>query len=286
MIKKTIITTVILLMFYILYIEIYPNAEVQKDGWQRNLQVAQQFIHADAKDIENLMLGTSLSCPLKIDCIPHFYNLAMCGQSVQDSLRLIQIKNVYPKNIYIETNFIMKDENAEFLKNFFSPLPDFLKNKYTMALQTRQPIGGVILKLTAIKEKIASNTKNDNKATNMDESDFLKNILKCYDDDYSTSPDPVKLKSMLSKLMEHIKNLKEHQVNVYFYEMPINANLVDLQLPMTIRAEIRKTFSEDMVHFISLDKSVYKTKDGIHLDDLEIEQYTRFFESELIKNNK
>ncbi len=102
---------------------------------------------------------------------------------------------------------------------------------------------------------------------------------------YSEAPDKLELKNKLALLLEYVNFLRDNNVNVYFFEMPIHSRLMDLSRATIIRKEIQNKFNISKVNIFNIDSSSYHTTDGLHLDNTEALNYTLFFKKEFGKHN-
>ena len=293
MIKKTILVFLVLFVLFSLFIALKPKLGSSQHQWQNNIIKAQKFVYDDTDTIENVIIGSSLSCHLIMDSLPSFYNLSFAGQSIFDGLKIIKNKNVFPKNVFIETNVIMCGENIDFTNSLFSPISFFLNNNFVALRADKQPIGIFIGYFQAMKSFIKNKIKNSindkikseekvlDVKPDMHENELFSKMLNLQIANYSKLPDTLELRKKIELLSDYVKLLKENNVNVYFFEMPINSNLMELPLAKTIRNELNSIFPTSMVNYIQIDSSLYETSDGIHLNNNEAVKYTTFFKRKL-----
>jgi hypothetical protein len=295
MIKKTIFVFLVIFVLYSLFIALKPKLGSSQHQWQDNIIKAQKFAYDDTDTIENVIIGTSLSCRLIMDSLPSFYNLSFSGQSIFDGLKIIKNKNVFPKNVFIETNLIMRGESLDFTNSLFSPISYFLNKNFIALRADKQPIGIFIRYFTAFKSILNNkfliskkeNTKLENKENvvevkqDIQKDELFKKMLDLQIIEYSKCPDTLELKKKLVLLSEYVNMLKDNNVNVYFFEIPINSNLMELPKAKIIRNEINLKFPSSMVNYIQIDSSLYETTDGVHLGNIEALKYTTFFKNRI-----
>jgi hypothetical protein len=297
MIIKTFLTFLTFFTSYSLLFVLNPKLGSSQHQWQDNIIKAQKFIYNDTSTIENVIIGSSLSTRLIMDSLPNFYNLSFSGQSLFDGLSILKNKNTFPKNVFIETNVIMRDESVDFTNPLFSTIPYYLNKNFIALRSDKQPIGIFISSFMALrsilKNKIlgfkkstinsSSNEKIAEHSLSNPKDELFEKMLDLQVTQHSTLPNISELKKKLELLSEYIKLLKDNNVNVYLFEMPINSNLVKLPKTEFIRNEINKFFKTGTVNYIQMDNDFYKTTDGVHLGNEEAIKYTKFFRTELNK---
>lgn len=314
MIKKSLLIFLVLFIFYSLFIFLNPQMGSAQHQWHDNQIKAQKYIYDDSDTIDNVIIGSSLSCHLIMDSLPGFYNLSFNGLSIFDGLKIITKKNTFPKNVYIETNVIMREENADFTSSLLNPILFHLKTYFFSLRADNQPVAVFIQLYTVIHyqisyqfeviisklkrkikkalglhSKISKNSqpveKKVESKNDVHKEALFDEVLQMRITNYSKPIDRVELQNRLKSLSEYVKILKENNVNVYFFEMPVNSNLMELPQPKTIRREIYKLFPANKVSYIDLDSTKYRTTDGLHLGDYsEAIKYTLFFRNQLNSN--
>ncbi len=144
MIKKSILTFLILFVIYSVVVTTKPSIGASQHQWQRNVIKAQKFLFNETDTIKNVIVGSSLSSRLVVDNLPGFYNLSFDGLCIYDGLKIIRNKKALPQNVFIETNVLLRDESKDFTDALFSPILYFL-TKHLIALRAdKQPIGIMI----------------------------------------------------------------------------------------------------------------------------------------------
>lgn len=268
-----------------------PKLSSSQHQWQDNIVKAEDFIYNN-NSIDDLIIGSSLSCRFVMDSLPHFYNLSFGGQSIFDGLKIIKQTEKFPKNIYIETNVLLKKESNEFTNSLFSVIPYLLK-KHLLSLRTnKQPIPIFIEYFTCFKNKTTAflmPQKNiiENKSigqlenTSIKKTDLFNKMLTLQIDNYSKQPDSSLLDKQSLLLLEYVRYFKDHGVNVSLFEMPVNYNLIELMQSQIIRNKIHELFPKDKIDYFLPDSSKYETTDGVHLNGEEALRYTIYFRNQL-----
>jgi len=314
MIKKSLLILLVLFILYSLFIFLNPKLGSAQHQWQDNQIKAQRYIYDNSDTIDNVIIGSSLSCHLIMDSLPGFYNLSFNGLSIFDGLKIIKNKNTFPKNVYIETNVILREENADFTSSLLNPILFHLKTHFISLRADNQPVTvfihlytvmhyQILNKIQVIKSKLKRKIKKTLGLQNskskkpqpvekkvegkpaVQKDALFKEVLQMRITNYSKPIDKIELQNRLKSLSEYVKILKENHVNVYFFEMPVNSKLIELSQPKTIRKEIHKQFSVNAISYINSDSTKYHTTDGLHLGDYtEAIKYTLFLKNELNRN--
>jgi hypothetical protein len=295
MIKRSIITFLILFVVYNIIVTKKPNIGASQHQWQRNVIKAQKYIYNDGQTFQNVIVGSSLSARFLMDSLPEFYNLSFDGKSIYDGLDIIKNTKTLPKNVFIETNVILRDQSPDFTNSLFSPILFFL-NEHLVALRAdKQPIGIFIWTFKDIKNVILKklNFTNDNQSINKqdvhnkqaDNEVLFTKMLDMQIANYSKPPETLDVQNKLALLTTYINFLRTNHVNVYLFEMPIHPAIFELPQASIVRKEINKIFDKNRVTFLSNDTTAYHTTDGLHLDQAEALNYTIFFKQEFYKHH-
>ena len=289
MIKRTILTTIILFVSYTLFVIYAPKWwYASQNQWQNNLIKAQKFIYNQNDSIQNLIIGSSLSSRLIYENLPNTYNLSFVGQSIFDGLKLVVNKPTPPKNIFIEMNFVLRPESVDFTNSINSPILYYPREYINSLREDKQPIAVLgkisITKIDEIKS-IFSSKHNYIKKDSIVNKSISNNVLfskmlALKIKEYSQVPSEEILQESFDILRDNVRKLESKGVNVIFFEMPINNKLENLPKSKAVRETFYKYFSPSKYKYISLPKlSKYETTDGVHLNKLEAMKYTTYFKS-------
>ena len=291
MIKRTLITALLILVTYLIAVPLLlPTVQVEQHQLQENKIKAQNFIYNESDTIENVIVGSSLAARILTDSLDRFYNLSFSGLSTFEGLRIILEKEHLPKNIFIETNMILRGEDMEFTTSLFSPYT-YYSQSYLPALRTgKEPLAIVIETAQKIvKGKPDENNKRNkgkNPSQDISASDPLfKKVLAGHISNYSNKPDSIRLHNSMEKLKELVEMLRERNVNVVFFEMPVDSSLCGLPLFSALRETIHQTFPKNEYHYIEQPAcGNYITTDGLHLPSLDAIKYTHYFKNKIACN--
>lgn len=285
MIKRSLLVAVLLLFSWSIFIKIVPFS-LSQHQWQKNIVVAEKFMFSKI-DVDNVIVGSSLSDRLIMDSLPNFYNLAMSGQSVFDGLNIILNKKEAPKRVFIEINVLSRGENTVFKEIVSSPIQNALKNNSDIFKTDKHPISfiekelfrpiiklffsKIISRLQRLTQTKSGETQNKNVTTT-----FFDKMLDLRKDEYSKIVDSLEMNRKFEKLSQDITILKSQGVKIIFFEMPINAQLVDLNLAVYFRNKVKNEYPH--FDFIEHPKDLenYKTTDGHHLTKDEAKIYSGY----------
>jgi hypothetical protein len=283
MIKKTLITTLIAFIAYSAFVAFFAPKWwfASQHQWQDNIIKAQKFIYDDQDSYDNIIVGSSISCRLVMDSLPNTYNLSFSGQSIFDGLEVLRQKNKFPKNIFIEMNFVLRPENENFTSSLNSPILYYPKKILPSLREDKQPIAIIGEQLSfRFTAKLIGKTKSilgitQKKVNNKKYNVFFDKILKKEIENYSTLPVPLVLNQSFSNLEIYIKELKKKGVNIIFFEMPVDSRLNNLPGAKLIRKTFFEYFPKTRYHYVPIPDSIkYKTTDGIHLNKVDALRYT------------
>lgn len=280
MIKKTIAVFIVLFGVYTLIVFLHPSMSATQHQWQDNVVRAEKYIYNENDATNNLIVGSSLAQRLVTDSLPLFYNLALAGQGIFDGLEIASHRKKLPKNIFIETNIVFKKQNKEFTSGLFSPLGFNIK-RYCISLRSdKEPL---VFIYPAIQNALHGGTKDKKKEAksplpDSKENEFFEKMLKLQISNYTQIPDSALASDQFLLLKNYVTGFKSKGVNIVFFEMPLNPQLVDLPLANFIRNKFYEYFPPNENNYIKMpDCSNYITGDGLHLRNEEALTYTLYF---------
>ncbi|WP_221392576.1 hypothetical protein [Dyadobacter sp. NIV53] len=290
MIKRTLITALLILSTYLIAVPLFlPTVQVEQHQLQENKIKAQNFIYNESDTIENVIVGSSLASRILTDSLDHFYNLSFSGLSTFEGLRILLKKEHLPKNIYIETNMILRGEDLEFTSSLFSPYT-YYSQAYLPALRTgKEPLALVVETAQEIIKGGSDKKSITEKKTIRDSSQIVlagnplfKKVLAGHISNYSNKPDSIRLHKSMEKLKQLVESLKARNVNVVFFEMPVDSSLCGLPLFKVLRETVHQTFPKSKYPYIDQPAcGEYITTDGLHLPRLDAIRYTNYFRNKI-----
>lgn len=296
MIKNSLLVFGVLLAAWWMIVLLKPFSVFQHQ-WQENVIVAENFIF-NIDNVDNLIVGSSLAKRLAMDKLPEFYNLSFSGQGIFDGLNVLKFSKKIPKNLFIEINVIGRHENTSFNNIMFSPILNIMKKKIIAFRTDKQPLAvlaNFVLIPVAKKIKnsisIFANMLRRKRSINKEEVSLAKinmfdQSIELQKNIYSNPIDDNFIKILTSQvdvLTNHLLFLKREGVNIIFFEMPINRELINLDRVLFVRKKMKGSFNG--FDFIELPKNIdfYKTTDGVHLKNDESIIYTEYFKNEAKK---
>ena len=286
MVKKAIVTCLALFVLYSVFvITIKPWWwKAAQHQWQNNKVSAQNVFYADSA-YSSIIVGSSMSERVHIDSAPGIYNLALSGLSIFDGLNVITRSNKYPKKVFVEINVITRDTNQDFSSSMFSPVLMPLR-KYFVALRERnQPIAALGTRLynhvsdwTDVHLKPAPKSK----AAEVNRKSIYTTNLAMHKKEYNSIPDVTLLHNNFELLHQYLAQLEAHNVQVIFFEMPVDNQLQEMPMPKAVRKAFLQQFPKDKYRYIFLPDSVaFETVDGIHLTADGARQYSAYFKQNM-----
>jgi hypothetical protein len=284
MIKKTILVFIILFALYSGIVLLNPRMGATQHQWQENVVKGEKYIYNTSDSIHSVILGSSLASRIIMDSLPGFYNLAFAGQGILDGLEILKNSNKYPQHIFIETNSILGEKDKGFISTLFSPLSYYPK-KYCPSLRNdKHPLALLFPLVQQMLHKKVDSKEYETKSVSTDPKEqaqaaaMFSKVLQIEIDFYAQQPDSVYLGKQFAQLKDLLDGLKNKDVHIIFFEMPLNPKLVELPMATGIRKWFYDLFPENEYSYIKVpDCSGYVTTDGLHLNEKEAVVYTAYF---------
>jgi len=277
MIKKTILTALVLFLGYSFFIKaIAPRWwQTSQHLWQDNIIKAQKFIYSD-NPFNNVIVGSSLSYLLLTDSLPNTFSLSFGGQSVFEGLNiLVRSKNI-PKCLFIEMNFILRPENKQFTKALNSRILYYSRKAFPVLRDENQPLGAIgrYIELRASKFALQSKLEIQTSAA----SNIFEELLTIQKKRYAELPDPAVADDAFRRLKKYIYTLENRGVKITFFEMPVDKSLNNSPRANLIRGMFHRHFAASHYQYVPIPEwTNYETTDGLHLTHNEALLYTIYF---------
>ncbi len=291
MIKNTFFVTILLSLLFTIFVLLKPKISSSQHQLQNNINVAQKFLYEDSKNAKKIILGSSLAARLRMDSLKDFHNLSFGGLSVFDGLRVLRNTEFLPTHLYIETNLILRGEYQDFGDYLFSPLA-FTGAKYIPSLRSdKKPLSIFLDYVNAARVRMTDIIIPNKKLIKKELTEQEQNIQKQKDtklfeyllsvniSEYKLLPDSSLMKARLQTLKNEVSYFQSKNIKIYFFEMPLNKELMTLPKSNIIRSSIRKTFPE--IPYLLPDDYNYTTTDAVHLKDEEAIKYTQHLKKQM-----
>jgi hypothetical protein len=281
MIKRIAITTLILLVGYTLVIHFHNNAvNAGQYSEQRNIIKAERYLYSNTDTLKGVIVGSSLAERIEVDSMREIYNLAFGGCGAQDGLKILLTKKTIPPLVFVETNFSFNQVKESFQKNF-DPGFAYPEKLYIPMLRSgNQPIS---LILGTLRNRKKPKKVIDTSMNNTENSTLFKAMLDVQKHAYS-HPDTNAIKKSLLQLKGYVDAVEKRGAKVYFLQMPVNKELLDLPLSKAIRAGYARNFPDaKYVPVPDSLTSICRTADGIHLNEYSAWVFARYFKGYFYK---
>ncbi|MEO8616555.1 MAG: hypothetical protein ABI600_15540 [Luteolibacter sp.] len=283
MIKKSLITALILLMGYHFVLPHLSRYYYLIPGQQRaNYLRAQQYVHDTPSDA-NVIVGSSMANALSDEVIGSKYvKLTFPAGGSLTGLEIIQGTGKQPKVLWIESNTILKALDRSMVQDVLSPWRRKLRDEFLVFREEGRPSNfetGFLKALVGKICKVFSKTKGTGESSvsvepTMDPA-VLANIMKMTHESLSRVPAAGDLASRADRLGELVDGLMRRGTKCIFIEMPIDSSLKNLPEPVAVRTAMLKRFPAGQYHWFQPDRDHdYQTFDGVHLIKSESDKLT------------
>lgn len=283
MIKKSIYVCLVLFFINVLVRDVYkPHIILSQSQWQDNQIKAQNYLYTDTIEFENIIVGSSMSkgiIPDSLDCL-NFCNLAFAGESPREGLELIIKKGIFPKNIFIEINKILKPEDSDFANVLYNPILYPLRKEIPTLRDGKQPLPLLVALAEAnIMNRLIPERLSffHNIRVDQEQNNYVRNIKTRI---LSEEEKRIQMKAF-STLQQYIQILKENNVTIIFFEMPSDIVDCNSDLPPDYKDAICKNYPPDKYLYMpNPECNLYKTGDGVHLMREDMIRYTSYFKTQ------
>jgi len=287
MIKKSIYTAVVLLILFEVFIR---TLNIQWDTSQNdksaNLITAQNFIYNfPDKEIshDTVIVGSSISRKLITDSLgKNYLNLAFNAWSSYEGLELLNLTKKKPACVMIEMNVVGDTVMEQDVLNSMNAL-SFNVNELFKSFQLQnQPVGILIgyfkNKLKAKMEELKRKKRENQdlyKYNLQQEKETMTKIL----------PDSV-FSARFNVLSKLVETFKKENINIIFFEIPMDNELENTPLVLTTRALFHKYFPDSTYRYIAMQSTnKYIYSDGIHLSLQSALPYTLYLKNAINNRN-
>ncbi len=272
MIKKALLTFLLLTGLHAVLVWARPSMGMPTHQWQDNIVKAQTFLYADRAD--TVMVGTSLSARIIRDSIPSVKSVSFGGCAVEDGLRIISSKDKLPKYVLVEANLMYQTGNSELVSKLTEGAMPMIRKWIPSLREQYEPIcllASLLMSSGSINPQ-AGAKKVDRKVL----EDGIRQYIK---EDRVMGTDEAEQRRRTLKAL--IGQLEAQGVKFVFFEMPVNKRLYHLRMFDQMRQMMSTDFPQDSYCYLPADTSTYLTTDGKHLDFEGQQRFSHYFKQQL-----
>ncbi len=236
---------------------------------------AERFVYGDEVPDATVIVGSSLAYRIVLDSLPEgTTNLGFGGLSIYDGLTLVERSGRRPERVLIETNVLFREPDHGFLKALFEPGLYELRRAVPMMQEENQPSGVLFgwLKQRLLKDRVADEESTDLAPNAVMMAEHTAN--------YAVLPADSTQQRFLTRLEKNVRALEERGIEVVFFEVPIEEELMTSRLAQESRALIEARFPGRT--FIRSTER-WHTTDGLHLDKRDAQRFSGWLAEELSK---
>ncbi len=276
MIKRSIIVCFLALLAWHLAFPYLSRWYYVIPGQQRaNYLRAQKFVH-DSPAAARVIVGSSIADRLPDQALgPNHVKLAFPGGGAFTGLEIIRHSGRRPSVVWIETNMIMRDAEADLLENAVAPWRVELRKCSAIFKEEGRPsnfgvgiVKAAVAKACKVGGSLADGSGREPEAAKgpAPEQGMLDDVMRANRDHFERRPDVADLAKRVERLAGFVDELTRAGCQCVFFEMPIAASLVNLAEPVAVRKAVGDRFPRGTYHWLEFDSSrAYQTSDGVHL---------------------
>ncbi|MBN8823057.1 MULTISPECIES: hypothetical protein [unclassified Spirosoma] len=279
MVRKAVLTTLLLLLLYSLFIYAFQG-HIHRTGLtvqQNNIVKAEEFLYENGQKADTVVVGSSMSNRLLFDSLPgHYYNLALEGLSSADGLGLIAQAKHRPRLLLIETNSMDRLPDTAFFAALTKPALRVIREYLPLTRLKYQPVGVIKALFRDLKTE-----RSPMVSTEAIDTTFVSKLIQARLVDMNRIPPENEMQAKIDVSAAYIKRLQESGTQVIFFEMPTDPRVRNTILSGRVRKLVGLTFPESAYHYVQFPSDFYQTTDGVHLPWGECARYTRYLNTQL-----
>ena len=291
MIKKSILAALVMLVAYHFLFPHIPRTYFQLSGAQRdNFFRAQRYLYEKPPN-EKVILGSSLSLRLNGQTLgPDYFKLTFGGASVFNGLEIVRRANKHPAVVLIEINQVAWDEDKALLHDLFEPWRMKLRYYAPIFREEGRPanfVNGIGEALVHAACQWGSRLLGHAPPPELSPGSgalnpaLLSRLMRLHHDE-TLAVAPPNLAGRANRLGDYVEPLIRDGSICVFYEMPIDASLTNLPLPVAVRKAMEARFPKDKYHWLNFPRDHdYDTYDGLHLSQAEADRLTETMVAQL-----
>lgn len=284
MVKKALLVAGVTFVLYTLFIHrIKPHWNIsQPRGHQKNQLKAEKYLY-NSQHESGVLVGSSLAAHL--DTMPGTYNLSLSGMSPLDGLALVIKQKHLPRMVLVEMNFIDREEDPDFTALLTNPVLMPAKRLLLSLRANKQPLAVVDEQLQVVLAQLSYRfTAPADGSPRSEQISFLDQMMVKQRKRYAQPPVATLLQRQLDKLRQIVTLLEQRNVQVIFYEMPVDQRLCHTPRVKAIRRAFQQHFPPSVYFYVYPPTCAgYHTTDGLHLDGPSATRYTNFLQHQLAR---
>ncbi|RYD22334.1 MAG: hypothetical protein EOP88_08460 [Verrucomicrobiaceae bacterium] len=284
MIKRSLITALVLLLGYHFILPHIPKGYLWIPGQQRaNYARAQKFVHDSPAD-SKVVVGSSMANELSQEILgPEIVKLTFPAGGSFTGLDIIRDTGKKPSVLLIETNTLLRGSDEGLVGDVTSAWRRQLRAATPALKEEGRPsnyavgfLNGWVKRFCNLGNKLTGKGKAPAAAVEAPaDPGLLENVMRVNRETLNRKPDPAKLADTVRRFGEQIDALAAAGTRCVFFEMPINSSLQELEEPAAVRHAMQQRFPRNRYTWIDIPHRDYHTSDGIHLVREDADEVTR-----------
>lgn len=278
----------LLCVFYFGYLQLTPAPKnPTQTQWESNVTVVQNFLYSQ-KQPQGVMVGSSMSRRLQPVHLPDsIFNLSCLGGKPAALIKIIRKSGKIPHTVFIEANSLGPEDDPALIEYIFNPILQPVRGHIVLLRDENKPFsrlfGPTLMNagrvLTGREQKV---TPRPRVAGNIKKSAAYQAILNDANRKYGDSIPEEKMASTWNRIRPELKWLKENNINIVFYFVPVGA-FTCLGVQQEQKENLLKKHQAEFGYKVipMPDCADYNTTDGVHLEDESAIKYTQYFKSKL-----
>lgn len=281
MIQRSILVCAAVILAWHLLMPRIPRKFFTIPGMERsNYFRAQGFVHDTAADAKKVIVGSSMSDRLSAG--EGFDKLTFPAGGPFTGLELIRATGRRPPVVWIESNMILRDPEANLLADVLSPWRRLTREASPVFMEAGRPSNhgvGVfeasVRKGCKLGSRLTGSPAERDGAWVLDQA-VMDGVMAVYRAQLSKVPDGDDLAKRVARMAEYADELTGAGCKVVFFELPIDESLKELAEPAAIRKAMKERFPSDHYHWLDLSRDTpYEMADGVHLVPAEADFVVR-----------
>ena len=287
MIRKSILTALVLLAVYHFLLPHLPRKFYQILGQQRDNYLQAQRYVLEIPERTNVIVGSSMAGELNDNILgPSYFKLTLPGNSVFTALEIIRKAGKRPNVILIETNVLWRDADPELLHDLFSPWLLQLRRLSPIFREEGRPanlVGGIAEACVRRGSQLGAWAFSGRKSGFKPSApagrltpEAMSRVMRLNEQEWDHVPPPSLLAKQSAELGEYVDRLNRDGSKCVLFEMPMAPSLAKLAMPRMWRQAIGERFPRENYRWLIFEGDhIYETKDGVHLVRSEADNLTR-----------